>query len=429
MGQDEKEKDSSRTTAEQHRTAEKEQIVRPKISPQKYPTDEECLITFSRQKLALLQSEYDPKSCNGCGKSSTRLKQCVKCKVATYCSKECQTKDWKVKHRRHCKEIRRLQAILPAESADDETSEDDEVVTPVVREIYAKKCGKSFRVGPSKVLHPRTCSLNDMLIFYCTRLEGCLENNTISVYKSNGTKIDSHRLDTTEWINDLCICHIASSVFLAVSISVDDEIELDDYSDRIDFYKDALPSQGSLYSYTDDHYTINKLNFFDNKILVYRYDGHFIEEFDVSEFPIKPTGHRIPTGVHVLEMCAMFQKGQKTLVIQHEDNTGWHAMSCLDYNGQKLWEIGGVHGETIPYQRFHPTYICTDEKEYIFAVDPAANRVCVINTDMDYKQTLLMMNPYVYCVSWDETRQRLYVVHADRTLTYLIASQYKIVKK
>ena len=75
---------------------------------------EENLKTFSRQKLALVQCEYDPKRCGFCEKifPLTELRRCTKCKTAKYCSKECQTEDWEQRHKKHCKEIRRLQKIV-----------------------------------------------------------------------------------------------------------------------------------------------------------------------------------------------------------------------------------------------------------------------------------------------------------------------------
>ena len=71
-------------------------------------------VTFSKQKLALLQGEYDPKACSHCKKSLPvdQLKKCNKCQVAKYCSKPCQVSDWKQKHMRHCKEMMRLKEAV-----------------------------------------------------------------------------------------------------------------------------------------------------------------------------------------------------------------------------------------------------------------------------------------------------------------------------
>ena len=54
--------------------------------------------------------------------------------------------------------------------------------------------------------------------------------------------------------------------------------------------------------------------------------------------------------------------------------------------------------------------------------------MAVINKDLDQMQTLLEIGPYVKCVSWNEGKDRLYVVHANKNRTHLITSQYKIHK-
>ena len=48
-------------------------------------------------------------SCWGCGKTpsdeESSLKKCAVCKLACYCDKQCQTKDWKERHRVWCKAV------------------------------------------------------------------------------------------------------------------------------------------------------------------------------------------------------------------------------------------------------------------------------------------------------------------------------------
>ena len=83
-----------------------------KTPKQQIPNAEANLLTFHRQKLALMQCEYDPKCCSCCKKPGKSLRSCAKCKTAKYCSKECQTQDWKEKHKLHCQEIRRLQGTI-----------------------------------------------------------------------------------------------------------------------------------------------------------------------------------------------------------------------------------------------------------------------------------------------------------------------------
>lgn len=42
--------------------------------------------------------------CFGCGVKSDVLSRCANCKLAKYCSKECQTKAWKAGHKNLCKQ-------------------------------------------------------------------------------------------------------------------------------------------------------------------------------------------------------------------------------------------------------------------------------------------------------------------------------------
>ena len=73
------------------------------------------VIKCSLSDLLALSKRYSQCSecCWGCGKTSSgdscgataSLKKCSACKVAHYCSKECQVKDWKETHRRFCKAI------------------------------------------------------------------------------------------------------------------------------------------------------------------------------------------------------------------------------------------------------------------------------------------------------------------------------------
>ena len=44
-----------------------------------------------------------PDSCNYCNKQDILLKKCAKCTKTQYCSKNCQTSDWKLRHKTFCK--------------------------------------------------------------------------------------------------------------------------------------------------------------------------------------------------------------------------------------------------------------------------------------------------------------------------------------
>jgi hypothetical protein len=56
-------------------------------------------------------SPTDP-VCFGCGKPLTTLSKCAKCKVAAYCERDCQVKDWKASHKAACASYQRVGANM-----------------------------------------------------------------------------------------------------------------------------------------------------------------------------------------------------------------------------------------------------------------------------------------------------------------------------
>jgi hypothetical protein len=44
--------------------------------------------------------------CGLCGANTGANKRCTACKIVSYCSKECQVKDWKLRHKKSCKSLR-----------------------------------------------------------------------------------------------------------------------------------------------------------------------------------------------------------------------------------------------------------------------------------------------------------------------------------
>ena len=65
-------------------------------------------------------------SCWGCGKTASdegsSLKKCAACKLACYCDKQCQTKDWKERHRVWCKAIPEFLKMTEIDYSDFDTS-------------------------------------------------------------------------------------------------------------------------------------------------------------------------------------------------------------------------------------------------------------------------------------------------------------------
>ena len=55
-------------------------------------------ITQNQTKLSEIREKYNSKACSHCAKAKGDLKRCSGCKVAKYCSHECQKRDWMAKH-------------------------------------------------------------------------------------------------------------------------------------------------------------------------------------------------------------------------------------------------------------------------------------------------------------------------------------------
>ena len=89
-------------------------------------------LTFFKQKLALLTAHHDPYHCSMCGISAPdKMKFCSKCDLARYCSRKCQTEDWKKSHKVSCHEIVSLRhSIFCLSERYDE-----------VNQIYSEKTG------------------------------------------------------------------------------------------------------------------------------------------------------------------------------------------------------------------------------------------------------------------------------------------------
>ena len=68
-----------------------------------------------KEKLTWLVSQHDFNRCSYCAKLTQRSKgwnYCARCTSARYCSKQCQMKDWKCKHRDDCREIWKCRNVL-----------------------------------------------------------------------------------------------------------------------------------------------------------------------------------------------------------------------------------------------------------------------------------------------------------------------------
>ena len=70
------------------------------------------------KQLQEFQKLYDSKGCCHCFKEKletdevSRLPRCKSCQMPRYCSRKCQSADWKKRHKLHCKEITAIKSSI-----------------------------------------------------------------------------------------------------------------------------------------------------------------------------------------------------------------------------------------------------------------------------------------------------------------------------
>uniref|UniRef100_A0AC34FMD3 MYND-type domain-containing protein n=1 Tax=Panagrolaimus sp. ES5 TaxID=591445 RepID=A0AC34FMD3_9BILA len=69
--------------------------------------DGQSMIRVNSPEYIRLHDTFVGKICSCCGKEVKSLPSCSKCQMASYCSKECQTLDWKeFNHKEMCQHLK-----------------------------------------------------------------------------------------------------------------------------------------------------------------------------------------------------------------------------------------------------------------------------------------------------------------------------------
>ncbi len=319
--------------------------IEEKMNAEDTKAQKENLKTFSRQKLALLQCEYDPKSCSRCEKKSSDLKMCSRCKVAMYCSTKCQTDDWAKSHKAKCKEIRRLKAILDTQPEElrnkneefnercngcKKKSSDLKRCSKCNVAVYcSKQCqvddwAKSHKVNCKEIrrlqanleTQPEKPAMGKIYLFYNVEIDlhwnVCPEisfkpkmsllgdkqillgvghrpyagqASTMAVYSCRGRMLAEYRLPPHEDGRDQCGCVVNNQSCVVLLYQTD---FYDDDHSCIRVFNEHL-------EVLDEHtepFCLTSLDYFDDHLLAAGEDQIFY--YDVSSLPIQRTQRRIP---------------------------------------------------------------------------------------------------------------------------------------
>ena len=383
---------------------------------------DENLITFSRQKLALIQCEYDPKRCGFCEKMIAELKHCKRCKTANYCSKECQTKDWEKRHKKDCKEIRRLQDHID-------------------KKFSSRLKVQVFTVNLSDQPHNLERNMDYSALYFH---QGKLLMSGFQPLTNSGRLLDVYpetfeKERTVTMVEEklniagLCVLTIENAQFVAISIH---SIIAQSRPSRVELWAFPIPAGKPVYTFTNSRAMYGPMCFSEGKLLIRNEGRGTLDELDASSIPFRPTGARIPTGnafpSRVQSMCLIRKNNDKQIVLQYLRDDGWEdsRIKCINYEGQELWQLGGLDAPHLDGRRCQPYGICVDEEGNIYSAEQESNRVIVIKRDLSV-QVLLNAPGSVSCVVWCDQTQKLYVVyHVSRGINFQVAiAGYKVTKE
>ena len=74
---------------------------------------------YASTEEALEAELLEKKRCMNCNRTFSQIQLCGRCRMVTYCSKECQRADWTKRHRRLCPQlVATANAIKASETSD-----------------------------------------------------------------------------------------------------------------------------------------------------------------------------------------------------------------------------------------------------------------------------------------------------------------------
>ena len=271
------------------------------------------LLTFCKDNLLGLKRSYDPNECSHCKTREGELRRCAKCHVAKYCSKECQSVDWKARHKKHCREITMLEETICRESEAD-----------VKMEKKVISDGLVFKAGETRVLR------SDM----CHKKMCVLDRNTLilrSYFKPRNADILSF-YDCTKGLEDRPVVmdqgaalilgqeavSVGGSMYVAVTLGYPPPPTSGKHW-QINFYPHDSNTLKPCYTYKPEAPVggVGALHFTDGKLLVATDPFPVVEEFNVSMLPIKPTGKVIRANevwLWIDVLRTLVQDGEKRIV-------------------------------------------------------------------------------------------------------------------
>ena len=384
------------------------------------PPKDPNMLTFSKQKLALIQCEYDPKSCSCCKKSESlvQLKNCAGCKTAKYCSKDCQVKDWMKNHKTHCKEIQRLNLVV-----DGTKQTIHERHGKIPRELMqAKKLDGEWSLD-TRLMYSNILLLENVLILLgsCTNVAPILTMH--DAFNGRDEQVIC-RLNLKELTPGICAMKIGNARYVAISRALcKGGLNLDS---RLEFWSISQSESHPVYVHRDGTQSIGSLHFGNGHLYAADSMGCEITEYNVSSFPIKSTGLIIQPqqrGLFMVDFCTVKEHKNLKLILHFEDTTAQLGLVvCVDSRGHHLWE---VKSQPLDGILFYPWSICSNHDGHIFMSD--RNNARIVTLDQNHEMRHFMRSPgKIVGIAWCEITDKLLVVSSNQSKGQITVSRFDL---
>ena len=375
--------------------------------------DPSFYLTYLRQSLESMQSEYFPQCCNQCWTNlpSHMLKTCGRCKIARYCSKECQALSWKFKHKSQCKAMETATKsklalesyIPPGEQQKPRASLDGrpwihEDVVDYIRMFFYKK--KLILSGVFRELKSSILTVFDTSTGF--------KEGTVRPFEKTNLLVG----DCSAILGDKPYVVLAVMNFARPA----DSLVLEYWS---------YPSCEPDISAALNPFSMNGFCYFEGYLLIANPLENLIDEFDLRSSAIEATGLQFPideAGCGYMHKMCVFRRGdQKKVILLYtggKDND--IIIKCMDYMGHELWKL---NSEKLQEMKLHPRDVCTDNKGRIFLTNARRNSVVTLNEDLSIT-TIIFTPGSVYSAVWNEDTDHLYVTHYDSKDKRMMTSRY-----
>ena len=391
------------------------------------------LLTFSRQKLAELSCNYNPKCCNHCGKVlklDTMIK-CQKCQIAQFCSQKCRKKNWR-RHSQDCEEIQRLKVVIEKEERKPAAIPDNIAEQQCELRDSGHKVLRARLRGEPKLLEPGLeyelmCVWKDQIIaagrkrvyltpLYSPYLGFVHFDSEISFFPQQ------------RFIAGLCLVKTNNVQYIAASflspLTLRSEIDLLSFP----------PRNGKSVVNFRSPFHYGELCFYEKNLLASNRTKNTIDEFKVGVKLLKPTGLKIPDSLEVTStimqsMCVLKEYGEKKIILLYWDGRlQVRGINCIDYYGNVIWRLGGQSRIFVDNFRFTPGELCKDFNGNVFVTDQYNERVAVLDQRALSLHTVLRTPGEVDYLDCSQDTNQLCVLHYDKDHTRRMISTYDIGK-